>query len=373
MNNYLIVTALYRFICGGLILLINWELASPESTKHLAIATVLSFVPAIFTPFLIKLLFKNYTGSKLTKLSFLLIFLIVTGITTYYQSTFILIVLNFLLWIIFFLLETSLEFWFSELVENQSEIFINKYSSLSMTINQVALMIGPLFVSLIIKFIELQWIFLIYGLSYLLLYFAIKRSRQVTTNLSEEDATQTNEHIKILHYCISMLMWPILGTINFMLPTFTTFKNGKIYEVALLDSALGVGMAVIGVILSKWLSSRWLSVFLILTIGITLLWYLYEDNLYIKLFLMLVFGLAFGGARIMFRKMIVTTYTSQTVKRVYSLGNAFGLPVLALCIYLSILNLNFVWLPSFILLIVLLILLKTQHHERNITNEKSIN
>ncbi len=69
MNNYLIVTALYRFICGGLILLINWELASPESTKDLAIATVLSFVPAIFTPFLIKLLFKNYTGSKLTKLS----------------------------------------------------------------------------------------------------------------------------------------------------------------------------------------------------------------------------------------------------------------------------------------------------------------
>ncbi|MFG0935264.1 hypothetical protein ACF91D_31950, partial [Staphylococcus sp. 231237_7MaSpsaltlick] len=113
MTNYLTITALYRFICGGLILIINWELANPESTSELAIATILSFVPAIFTPFLIKLFFKNYSGAGLTKLSFLILFYIVIVITVCYQNALQLIILNFTLWIVFFLLETSLELWFS--------------------------------------------------------------------------------------------------------------------------------------------------------------------------------------------------------------------------------------------------------------------
>lgn len=172
---------------------------------------------------------------------------------------------------------------------------------------------------------------------------------------------------------MSMLMWPILGTINFMLPTLTTYKGGEVHEVALLDSVLGIGMAIIGVLFSKFISSKWMHLLFILSIVITISWYVLEDILLFKLVLMLLFGLTFGGARIIFRKMIVTTYASHTVKHIYSLGNALGLPILALCIYLSILNLNFVWLPSFILLIVLLFLLKIGHHERISSHEKSPN
>ncbi|TLP89870.1 hypothetical protein FEZ53_10465 [Staphylococcus xylosus] len=56
------------------------------------------------------------------------------------------------------------------------------------------------------------------------------------------------------------------------------------------------------------------------------------------------------------KKIIVTAYLSHITKHIYSLGNALGLPVLAICIYLSILN--FAWLPSFILLIILMLLMK---------------
>lgn len=137
-------------------------------------------------------------------------------------------------------------------------------------------------------------------------------------------------------------MWPILGTFNFMLPTFTSFKSGEVHEVALLDCALGLGMALIGIILSKYLSHNWLHLFFIVSISITVLWYWAADTLVLKLLLMLLLGFTFGGARIIFRKIVVTAYSSHTVKHIYSLGNALGLPVLALCIYLSILNLNFV-------------------------------
>lgn len=73
-----------------------------------------------------------------------------------YENSKLLILCNFILWTIFFLLETSFELWFSELVESQSEDFINKYSSLSMTVNQVALMVGPLFITFIVKYINLK-------------------------------------------------------------------------------------------------------------------------------------------------------------------------------------------------------------------------
>lgn len=91
---------------------------------------------------------------------------------------------------------------------------------------------------------------------------------------------------------------------------------------------------------------------------ITIVWYFLNDNLIIKFLLMLLFGISFGGARIVFRKLIVTKYSSNTVKRVYSIGNAYSLLILSISIYIGVQNLSLVWLPSFILLIVLLLLLQ---------------
>ena len=140
-----------------------------------------------------------------------------------------------------------------------------------MTINQVALMIGPLFVSMIVKFITLRWIFILYALIYLLLYFSIRKQNKENQLSSKDDEVHTKESVKFTHYFISMLMWPILGTINFMLPIFTAFKSGEVHEVALLDCALGLGMALIGIILSKLRSNNWLSLFFIISISITAL------------------------------------------------------------------------------------------------------
>lgn len=210
-------------------------------------------------------------------------------------------------------------------------------------------------------------------LAYLILCLAIRSRNKMMHLTSINESSPPKSSVKLIHYFMSMLMWPILGTINFMLPTLTTYKGGEVHEVALLDSVLGIGMAIIGVLFSKFILSKWMHLLFILSIVITISWYVLEDILLFKLVLMLLFGLTFGGARIIFRKMIVTAYASHTVKHIYSLGNALGLPILALCIYLSILNLNFVWLPSFILLIVLLFLLKIGHHERISSHEKSPN
>ncbi|KIX90503.1 membrane protein [Staphylococcus microti] len=359
MTRYLMITALYRFICGGLILLINWELADPESATDLAIATVLSFVPAIFTPIIINTIFKNSSGSALTKYAFLLIFGLVFIMSFLYTDTPLLILSNFILWIIFFVLETSFEFWFSELVEGKDETYINKYSSLSMTVNQVALMIGPLFITLLTGFLNLRIIFILSSVAYLVLFLMTKAVGN--SKMATEETSGKTESVKIVHYVIGMLMWPILGTINFMLPIYTSYYHRKIYEVAFLDSMLGIGMAVIGMLLSKFLSHKWGIVFLLMSLTIPLLWYVFDEVLLIRLLLMLLFGIAFGGARIMFRKIIVVQYASHTVKKIYSIGNAFGLPVLAISIYLGMIDIAYVWLAPFLLLIILLLLLNANH------------
>lgn len=366
MNKYLIITAVYRFICGGLILAINWELANPKSTIDLALATILSFILAIFIPFIIAIFFKKQNGSTLTKLAMLAIFFIVLSIALSYKNTILLIILNFILWTAFFLIETSLEYWFSEIVSDKDELFINKYSSISMTTNQVALMIGPLFLSLIVNYIDLTWLFLIYGVIYLLLCLAINNTKCIESHINNTDNTSSKNSVKIIHYLISMLMWPVLGSINFMLPIFTAYRNGAIHHVALLDSALGIGMAGIGILLSKYFNYKWIDVFIIISIVNTVLWY-FADSLTIKLLLMLLFGFSFGGARILFRKIIVTAYSSTDIKKIYSIGNALSLPILAISIFIGITNLNLVWLPSFILLLILLILLKIikKGHLRN--------
>ncbi|PTI12704.1 hypothetical protein BU115_13910 [Staphylococcus xylosus] len=154
-----------------------------------------------------------------------------------------------------------------------------------------------------------------YALTYLFLYFAIRKQNKGNHLLSKEDEVHTKESVKFTHYFISMLMWPILGTINFMLPTFTSFKSGEVHEVALLDGALGLGMALMGVILSKFLSNNWLHLFFIVSISITVLWYLAEDTIVIKSLLMLLSAFTFGGARIIFRKIIVTAYSSLSTQR----------------------------------------------------------
>ncbi|MCO4346724.1 hypothetical protein MTQ93_11820 [Staphylococcus agnetis] len=368
MNRYLIITAIYRFICGGLILLINWELANPKSAIDLAVSTVLSFVPAIFTPFIINSIFKKLSGSFLSKYSFLGIFLVIMITSFTYENSKVLILCNFILWTVFFLLETSFEVWFSELVENQSENFINKYSSLSMTVNQVSLMIGPLFVTLIVKYINLTTIFIIYSLLYLLLFFCTKGLKPLQQEFEKSDTKL--ESIKLSYYFMSMLMWPILGTINFMLPIYTAYQKGGMYEVAFLDSTLGIGMALVGIILSRYLSQRINNILMYLSFILPIVWFLFEKLFFIKLIVMLLCGISFGGARIIFRKLVVMSYSSVAVKRVYSLGNALGLPILAICIYIGTLNISIVWMPSFLLLIVLLILLSVQYRKGSNLSDK---
>lgn len=358
MFNYLIISSLYRFISGGLIVIINWELTNNKSINDLAISIILTFLPAVFIPLLFNKLFENNSGSMITKLTLMVVGVVVILIGFINYFNWLLIILNFILWILYFLIETGLESWFAELIVNKKENYIEKYSSLSLTLNQVFLMIGPIFIVSLTNYINLFKVYILLGLCYMLLGLFSNNCINCIKQSNEE--TNIFEKVKIVHYLMNALIWPILGSINFMIPVFIYTEKGNINEVAILDSILGISMAIIGMVLGKYFNLKWLNVFLAISIIIFPMWVLWGHNLIMKLIIMFLFGLSFGGARILFKKFIVVTYSKNTVSKVYSIGNACALPILGLCICFGLLNVNLVWLPSFSLLLILLLLLRVQ-------------
>lgn len=155
MRLYIILSGFYRLLCGAVILAINWRLATQNDGDFgaLALATVMSFVPALFVPVLAKRTLYQCSGSKLTAVGIFGVLLCCMMLALFYKHNVYIVILNFLIWTFFFLLESSWEMWFTALAKHYEDRAVSKFSSLSMTINQIALMIGPLCVPSLIGWV----------------------------------------------------------------------------------------------------------------------------------------------------------------------------------------------------------------------------
>ena len=71
-------------------------------------------------------------------------------------------------------MESSWEAWFTALAKNYTKQEILKFSSLSMSVNQASLMLGPIISALIFKDSP-QVVFLISSLLFYLSFFALRK------------------------------------------------------------------------------------------------------------------------------------------------------------------------------------------------------
>ncbi|MBM0637481.1 hypothetical protein LNT47_05760 [Campylobacter sp. VicNov18] len=90
------------------------------------------------------------SGSKLTAFALLASFFISLLLFSTHNQILILI-LNTVLWFFFFIMESSWESWFAVLAKAYTEEKILKFSSLSMSVNQASLMLGPIIAAFIFK------------------------------------------------------------------------------------------------------------------------------------------------------------------------------------------------------------------------------
>ena len=365
MKKYIIISSLYRFLCGMILLAINWSFATNNNDQYLtlAIATCISFIPALFVPFLLKPFIKKYSGKKITSISLGIMSIIIFPLVVFPNVNYIKLAIYFLIWCTLFVMESSWEMWFVDLSKNKDKDAVNKYSSISITSNQCALMLGPLAVPFLLNVIDYKLFYLVVVIGGLILGFACyKQNDPYVKSENQESPSKIKVKFDRILLAALVLVWPILGSFNFMLPVHVAQQStGKMLDVGVLDMAMSAGMALIGFI-TLWHIISKLGLLKIVSLGMFIIigmvsWWLFSLSAIGDIAGILFLGLGFGGLRIELRSQLAQRLPSSEVGSLVSSANAFALPILATTIFISRMYLKFVWVPPFVLSLVFFILI----------------
>ncbi|QPT13463.1 hypothetical protein I6G37_00045 [Serratia rubidaea] len=350
---YILVSALYRLSCGALILAINWIMVkNNDSPTWLAALVALTFLPAIIVPMIWKNT-KNINGNTLTiwsliGASFITFSLFIT------ENTLQLLIINTVLWFFFFVMESSWESWFASITYQHSKERLEHYSSVSMSINQASLMLGPVVAAIYFEHIPRNAILccaLIFLFTGLITLFLSKKTSPTSTNDENSNSKRKEIKIRITGIEISLLfIWPTLALFNFMLPVQVSYSNGSMIDVGFLDAAIGVGMVFSGLLISNdkfkhTIIKYKLNLFIILFGAI--LWAM-SDYLFIRCASVFLLGLAFNIERILIRSTLAMRYDSHTVGKIISGANAFSFFIISLSLLMVHSKHSINWLVPFV-------------------------
>ena len=346
---YIIISGIYRLSCGALILAINWLMvADSNSFSRYAFMTALTFLPATVVPFL----WKNssgYRGDKMTGISLLFSSLLAVALFLSLDQKLILL-FNTLLWFFFFVMESSWESWFANLVSGYSSDKAERMSAISMSVNQSCLMLGPICVGFFFEYIPRNaiaccgLIFVVLGIAIL---YSIKKLSLIQIVTPDQSVHKLAGTIKIGGTEIALLLiWPTLAMFNFMLPAQIVYNKGNMIDVGILDAVMGGGMIASGFLLNialvKTLLTKYKLNLLLLIIG-TVIWS-QSRTIFVRGAAVFLLGLSFNMARIAIRSTLAKRYNSQVVGKLVSGANSFSFFIISLSLYAfyNIININWI-------------------------------
>lgn len=363
MYLYIFVSALYRLSCGALILAVNWLMASnSNSFGWLAVTIALTFMPAMLVPLMWRSKSQSSSGKRLTQFSLLAVTAIAFAMAMI-GNPYILLTMNTLIWFFFFVMESSWESWFASECQGLSNRQIEKFSSISMSTNQAALMLGPLAAAYIFSDQPKKIIFLC--MIIYLICFAVSWFSAVTQTVASSNANLAEENKAIQTVKISgtemalLLIWPTLAMFNFMLPAQIVSVGGSMTEVGLLDALMGLGMIVSGILVANSKLQRLILEYkltLLFLIAAMLLWVI-GNGLLAWLISVFLLGLSFNIQRIVIRGRLAKQYAPAQVGQLISRANSFSFIIIAfsLCFFRDYLELN--WAIPFVFSLIIGVLL----------------
>ncbi|WWW13452.1 MFS transporter [Spirobacillus cienkowskii] len=353
MLPYFLASIFYRLSNGCLILAFSWLMLNAfiDGEKKLFWIILTSFLPALIVAPIINFISNYFNVISIIVFGCLCIKLSVILIIIFNNYLYLLVSLNLFLWCIFFVLESSWEAWFTEISKSiRDDKIKQKFNSMTLTCSQAALMIGPLLVSpgmrINSKYGPFYISIILYFVTILLLIYSrfINNKKFIIKNFSNEKNISIKSIINKLPsiniFLILILIWPVLGMINMVLPIIGKNRlGGKVEYVAYLDFSIGLGMAISGILLSFFAAKyffnyKGLSVLSILGFLSITSFCLFFNNLYILFILIFLFGMSFGGIRIIIRKYLVDFLTPSEVAKLIGSANAIGFPVVTLFSFL---------------------------------------
>ncbi|MFG2235578.1 hypothetical protein ACGFNX_37205 [Streptomyces sp. NPDC048723] len=359
MIRYTVVSTLYRFFAGTFLVVINWQIATAEVGGYwrLVISTLLSYVPALAVPLVIRRI--TMSGQRLTVLSLLYVAVVSLVVSFFVENTTVLVVANFFMWIGFFSLEASWESWFNEEKRRQD---VSWASSVTMSGNQAALMIGPLFAPAIIQVVGTHGMVRALTAGFVLVaalsWAGGVRDAVVADTAVEAEAGPPAKPAAPLRLIATFaLVWPVLGAFNLMLPLQVSDRGAGLVTVGIVDACLGIGVIVAGVVSARAkLPSAMLSTLVIAcTLVGGVLWALPTGGASVIAMALSTFalGVGFGALRIALREYTATHYDAAVTSQAVALGNATAIPILAVVFLVSGAAQPLVWVAPFLLVIVM--------------------
>ncbi|MFJ4282945.1 MFS transporter [Streptomyces massasporeus] len=374
MTRYTLYSGLYRFFNGVVLLLLNWHIASAQGGGYdaLAISTTLSFVPAVFVPPLIR--FTPITGgARMTAAGLTGICLTLLAIAACWPQVHAVVALNFVLWIFFFYLESTWEVWFNDEASGVRGEALRKHSSLTMTVNQVALMVGPLFAPLFTRVMGAEWVLVVCAGLFAVVAVLSLGSHRTATVAQEEPETagpQRASGVGGLYLLAFLLVWPILGTFNLMLPLQALAHGRSMLTVGVLDMLLGIGMAVAGTLLhrlTKSLDMRWVLTGAAGAVAAAIVvWAVVPVFGAAQMVAVFALGCAFGSLRVLLRAEAAENFSPRQVGAIVANANACSLLLLAAVLAGGRFFSAQIWLAPFALTLLLVLsfhaIRKAQHN-----------
>ena len=355
---FLLCSTFYRLASGALLVSLTWNILNQEKVGHvpLALAILCSFIPAFVTPRVIRHLSHKLNGQQMSaRFLFGLVFLaLVAGVCRHNTSA--LLVTNLLVWLLFLLLEASLDMWFTQVQRGLCAAQVQRISGATTASSQAALMIGPLLAGTLTPVLGdfgftvlLAAIFLAVALSCYNSNRPLEKSDHTTAASSI-----TTQELPLMLFIPMLLVWPTLGAFNFMLPVNVAEQGWDMLELGILDASFGLGMALIGVLVIAGISGArlfaFLSAMLVLSIAAAIAWLLLPQDLVLRCMCLAVLGVAFGGARIQIRAAIAQRLDEAAVGRSVSRANALGTPVLLVVLLIQLGAISSAWALPFLMI-----------------------
>lgn len=263
--NFLFCSTVYRLFSGALLVSLTWTILKQNDGGYLplALAIFCSFIPAFITPVMIKRLSRHVTGRQMSSLFVLCLagLALISGFS--HNFTLGLLITNLFVWLMIMSLEASLDMWFTQLQRGMDETKVRRISGATTATSQAALMIGPLLAAGLMPILTGIGFSLVLSAGFLLVAGIGYTRNGLPMDVREKLEVAAPARLPMTLFVPMVLIWPILGAFNFMLPVYVSNRGWTLFELGVLDAMFGLGMALIGVLVIIANTGRNLLVYLL--------------------------------------------------------------------------------------------------------------
>jgi len=341
--SYLFSLFFFKLAVGAILLATSWDslTLSHNSLLNVSLLMALSFTPAAFS----RLLFNRLSFFSLQKLLTTTFWLsaVLIIIESYFilEKSYLVFVVNFILWIFIFVIEVSSEKWYVALSQNIALLDVRKLSGISTSVAQIGVILGPILV-LVAKPFSHSLIYWIIAATLILastpLVISIKQlHKPASVQIKPYDTQSVQKDKRIACIFAFAMIWPTLAIFNISAPILSKLEYHTINVAGTMEVLIGLATALAGFLhplTTKFLTHRKRLTYILLTLIFFITFIYFYPGILVIVFIGTFFtGLTFGYLRVELRTFLSRRYTPKVAGEIIAAANSWsGFFVLIYCL-----------------------------------------